>query len=104
VYLAESSIVATQGRVIVAMQLDSETFTERTTSHKHTQGLDSCAFYASGKNSTDPVIPMILAYPSNNISNLFLMFGGTYNVPSITPSLPTHAPSTNFGLGVVTPT
>ena len=66
-------------------------------------GLDSHAFYDSGKNSTEPVIPIPFAYPSNNISNVFFLFDGTYNVPS-TPSLLTHAPSTKFGLGVVTPT
>ena len=29
-----------------------------------------------GRNSTDPVMPKLLAYLSNNASNLFLLFGG----------------------------
>jgi len=59
-------------------------------------------FYGYGKNSTGPVIPIRLAHPSNNISNLFLLFCGTYNVPSISSSLLTHTPSTTFGFGTVT--
>ena len=55
-----------------------------------------------GRKSTEPVIPNPRAYPSNNSSNLFLLFGGTYNVTSIPPSLLTHAPSMNLGFGGAT--
>lgn len=57
--------------------------------------------YNYDKNSTDPVIPKPFAYPSNNVSNIFLLFGGTYSVPSISPSLLIHIPSTNSGFGVM---
>ena len=52
------------------------------------------------RNSTEPIIPKPPTYPLNNVSNLFPLFGGTYKVPSISPSLLIHAPSANFGFGV----
>jgi len=69
---------------------------------RNSEGWILWCFYHYGKNSIGPVMPIHFAYPSNNISNLFLLFGGTYNVPSISPSLLTHAPLTNFGFGTVT--
>ena len=73
-----------------------------TISHKQSNAREDWilwSFYSCDKNSTDPVIPISLAYPSNNASNIFLLFGGTYNATSISPSLLIHAPSMNFGFG-----
>ena len=60
--------------------------------------------YDYGENSTGPVIPIPLAYPSSDTSNIFLLFGGTNNVTSSSSSWLIHTPSTNFGFGVETAT
>ena len=72
--------------------------------HLTERGSDYWRFYGCGKTSSDPFRPIPLAYSSNNTSNIFLLFGGTYNVTSISSSLLIHTPSTNFGFGVETAT